>query len=69
MEPVEDKDGSDEEGVAVAEVVGGATVVGLARGAGLILPVDVHEEEKAEGDDGEEGHEEGMGVFWVHHLK
>lgn len=68
-EPVEDKGGGDEEGVAlalhdgllVAEVFGGAAVVGLAGGAGLVLPVDVHEEEEAEGDDGEEGLEEGPG--------
>lgn len=45
----------------MAEVFGGAAVVGLAGGAGLVLPVDVHEEEEAEGDDGEEGLEEGPG--------
>lgn len=69
-EPVEDEGGGDEEGVAlalhdgllVAEVLGrGAGGVGLAPGAGLVLPVDVHEEEEAEGDDGEEGLQEVAG--------
>lgn len=62
-EPVEDEGGGDEEGVAlalhdgllVAEVVGRGAGGGFAGGAGLVLPVDVHEEEDAEGDDGEEG--------------
>lgn len=38
---------------------GGAGVLLVAGGAGLVLPVDVHEEEEAEGDDGEEGLEGG----------
>jgi len=67
-EPVEDKGGGDEKGVAlalhdgflVAQVFGRAAVIGIAaRGSGLVLPVDVHEQEEAERDDGEEGFEEG----------
>lgn len=62
-EPVEDEGGGDEESVAlalhdgflVAEVLGGGAALLLAGGAGLVLPVDVHEEEEAEGDHRKEG--------------
>lgn len=68
-QPVEDEGGGDEEGVAlrfhdgflVAEVLRGGARIGLTGGAVLVLPVDIHEEEEAEGDDGEEGFEEAAG--------
>lgn len=57
-DPVEEQRGGDEEGVAlglhdgllVAEVLGGgAGVLVVAGGPHLVLPVDVHEQEEAEG--------------------
>lgn len=57
-DPVEEQRGGDEErvplrlhdGLLVAEVLGrGARVLVVAGRAGLVLPVDVHEEEEAEG--------------------
>lgn len=61
-EPVEEERGGDEEGVAlalhdgflVAEVFGGGAGFTLAAGTRLVLPVNVHEEEEAEGDHREE---------------
>lgn len=35
--------------------------IGFTGGSGLVLPVDIHEQEEAEGDDGEEGFEEAPG--------
>ena len=69
QEPVEDERGGDEEGVAlrlhdgllVAEVFGGATGCGFAGGSGLVLPVDVHQEEEAEGHHRQEWLEEAPG--------
>lgn len=68
-EPVEDEGGGDEEGVAlrlhdgflVAEVLRRGAGIGFTGGSGLVLPVDIHQEEEAEGDDREEGFEEAMG--------
>jgi len=57
-DPVEEQRGGDEEqvplrlhdGLLVAEVLGGgAGVLVVAGGARLVLPVDVHEQEEAEG--------------------
>lgn len=61
-EPVEEERGGDEKSVAltlhdgflVAEVFGGGAGFTLAAGTRLVLPVNVHEEEEAEGDDREE---------------
>jgi hypothetical protein len=62
-EPVEDEGGGDEEGVAlalddgflVAEVLGGrARLRGLAAGACLVLPVDIHQKKQTEGHHREE---------------
>jgi len=68
-EPVEEEGGGDEEGVAlalhdgflVAEVFGGGAGFALAAGTRLVLPVNVHEEEEAEGNDREEGLQEVAG--------
>lgn len=45
----------------MAEVLGGGAGIGFTGGSGLVLPVDIHEQEEAEGDDGEEGFEEAPG--------
>lgn len=59
-EPVEDEGGGDEKSVALAlhdrflvpQVLGRrAGVLLIARRPGLVLPVDIHEQEEAEGDD------------------
>ena len=39
-------------------MLGGSARVAVAGGAGLVLPVDVHEEEEAEGDDREKRFQE-----------
>lgn len=66
QEPVEDEGGGDQErvplalhdGFLVAKELGGGAGVRFATGASLVFPVDVHEQEEAKGDDGEEGLEE-----------
>nr|GMC91423.1 auxin response factor 2-like isoform X2 [Ipomoea batatas] len=69
-EPVKDEGGGDEEGVAlrlhdrllVAEVLRGRTRIRrFTGGPCLVLPVDIHQEEEAEGDDRHEGFEEVAG--------
>lgn len=68
-EPVENQGGGDEEGVAlalhdgllVAEVLRRRARLGLAARPGFVLPVDVHQQEDAERDDGEERLQEVLG--------
>jgi len=66
-QPIEHKRGRNKQrvplrlhdGFLVAEVFGRGTRPGrFADGPGLVLPVDVQEEEEAERDDGKEGFEE-----------
>lgn len=67
-EPVEDEGGGEQDAIAlaleggflVAEMLGwGAGMLLVARRPSLVLPVNVHEEKEAEGDDGEEWLEDG----------
>lgn len=68
-QPVEDERGRDQKRVTlrfhdrflVAEVLRWGTRIRLTGGAVLVLPVDIHQQEEAKGNDREEGFEETPG--------